>query len=50
MKCKDCKNWDVEWSACRLGPYEIENEECWRKNVLAVLLNLIEDEGDDWKQ
>lgn len=49
MICKECKNWVVEFDACMLGPYEIEDESCWRKNLLAVLLNLATEEEDNWK-
>lgn len=50
-KCKDCKEWDKEFMACKLGPYEIEEISCLLKNILAVELNNAEadEEGEDWK-
>ena len=52
MVCKTCINFDKEFSACNLGPYEIEEVSCLLKNVLAVLLNQSEDstDGETWKQ
>ena len=35
--------------ACVLGPYDIEQTECLLKNILAVLLNQADVEGEDWK-
>ena len=48
-KCIECKNWDKEFMACVLGPYDIEQTECLLKNILAVLLNQSDVEGEDWK-
>jgi hypothetical protein len=52
VKCKDCKEWDREFMACKLGPYEIENLRCLLKNILAVVLNNTEepDDEDYWKK
>ena len=49
MICKTCKEWDKEFMACKLPPYEIEEVSCLLKNMLAVLLNQSTEEGEDWK-
>lgn len=52
MICKGCKNWNVEFMACILEPYEIEEITCLLKNILAVLLNQseVDSDGETWKQ
>lgn len=50
-KCRDCKEWDKEFMACKLSPYDIEDIVCLLKNILAVVLNDTEDpdDGEEWK-
>ena len=49
MKCRDCPRYDKELIACECSPYEIEDMTCLLKNILCVLLNDVEDDGEDWK-
>lgn len=51
IKCKDCKHYDNSGNGCDLPPYEIDDEVCLLRNILAVLLNQFEadNDGENWK-